>query len=151
MNQLILEILKSVDLSKPFRYVQAADISTSGSIATLTVKTDPQRGMYVRRHRISAFYKDSSTNKSIAIVESLTARDILNVELTSGSSAVQTENPMDIFAFNDECNDHDYPGYVIPAATTLTFKVSHTALSVANFGVPIRVMVTLAGWQLKEG
>lgn len=151
MNNIILpKILELVDLSAPYRYVQTADITTLGSSTKLVFKTDAHRGIYVRRHHISAFYKDASTSKAVAIIETATARDIITLAIQSGQSALGTENPMDMFAFNRECDDHDYPGYVIAAGTTLTFEVFHTALTTANAAVPIRAIIALSGWQLKD-
>ncbi|MBU3742576.1 MAG: hypothetical protein FGM24_09880 [Candidatus Kapabacteria bacterium] len=130
-----------------FRYSAFGTIETSGGSAVVTVRIDPQMGFYVRRHRISAWYLASGTSRRV--YDELNTSDLLLVDIKTAAGK-QTQNPIDIHAFNDECNDRNYPGYAIAKGAVVDYTISHEITTGANFGVPIKVRVSLFGYHMTE-
>lgn len=139
----------TIDPADSFRYVESAEITTSGGTATLTFAIDPYYSMYVRRYHVAAYYLGTSPATARAVVEDDSVRDILMIDIVRGGGDKLTQNPIDIHSFNRECDDHNYEGWIIPAGAKLAVQFSHHIIAAANWGVPIQVWMTLSGYRLR--
>lgn len=134
------------NISDAYRYVQTGSIDTLSGPVNLTVSIDPQMPFYVRRHKITAFYVASGTARAVVASEAL--RDILLVDVKNASEKL-TQNPIDIHAFNEECDDRNYPGYLLAQGSNVVYTISHEIITAANFGVPIKVRIQLYGYHVR--
>lgn len=132
-----------------YRYSQAGDITAVGGKILLTVLVDPFYDIYVRRYRISAWHQ--AGGRAVAIVPGATDRDILLVDITRSGGDVHTQNPIDIFAFNEEPDDRNFPGWFLPGSSKLEFSVTHQITTGANWGLPIKVRLSLFGYRIRKG
>jgi hypothetical protein len=133
------------NIANQYRYSAFGTIEASAGSATLSVRIDPQQGFYVRRHRLSAWYLASGTARRA--YDELNVADILLVDIKTSSGKL-TQNPIDIHAFNQECDDRNYPGYTLAKGAVIDYVVSHEIITAANFGVPIKVRVALFGYHM---
>ncbi|HLP29549.1 MAG TPA: hypothetical protein VK147_12975 [Candidatus Didemnitutus sp.] len=134
------------NISDAYRYVATGSIDTVSGQATLTVSIDSQLPFYVRRHKITAFYVASGTARAVVASEAL--RDILLVDVKNASEKL-TQNPVDIHGFNEECDDRNYPGYLLPQGSNVVYTISHEIITAANFGAPIKVRIQLYGYHMR--
>lgn len=137
------------DISNQYRYSQAGEITQVGGKLLLTVQIDPFYDIYLRRYRISAWHQ--SGGRAAAIVPGATDRDILLVEVKRSGGDDYTQNPIDALAFNEEPDDRNFPGWFLPGASKLEFGITHQITTAANWGLPIKVRLSLFGYRMRKG
>ncbi len=138
-----------VQWDKPYSHVQKAVISTPGQKATITLNIDNDQGIWVRRHKLSAFYV--SGGNLARVVPAVVAQDRLEISIRRGNGTLNMDNPMDVLDWNDIPNDFLFPGWTLSPATVLTIEVSHQFVGVPNYGVPIYLIFSLSGYHIARG
>lgn len=138
-----------VQWDAPYSYVKRATISAPGQKATLTVNVDSDQGVWIRRHRITAFYVMGGN--LARMVPTTVAQDRLEVSVRRGNGVLNMDNPMDVHDWNDIPDDFLFPGWTLPPATVLTVDVAHFFVGAANFGVPIWLTLSLSGFRIGRG
>lgn len=137
------------DISNHYRYSQAGEITQVSGKVLLTATIDPFYDIYVRRYRISAWHQ--SSGKAVAIVPGAVDRDLLLIEITRSGGDDHTQNPIDVMAFNEEPDDRSFPGWFLPGSSKLEFSITHQITTSANWGLPIKVRLSLFGYRIRKG
>lgn len=135
-----------IRLDAPYSYVQEGIISAAGQKTTFNVTIDNDEGVWVRRPHIAVFYM--AGGNLARLVPEASAQDRLLVSIRRGNGIVLSDNPIDLLAWNEIAEDFFYSGWTLPPATILTIDVSHQSVGAPNFGMPIRVSLSLSGYRI---
>lgn len=136
-------IRQFVNPTQPFDYHGEMIITSSGGEGSVTFTTQ-DKPILVDMLNLSVFATVGGMAKKVT--SDLTARDIINFKMeTSGEK--KTFTVMELEAVQ-RMSDNNKWFWLIGARQTATFTMSHSIMTAANFGFPIKGYIDISGFQL---
>ena len=136
-------IRQFVNPTQPYDYHGEMIITSSGGESSVTFTTQ-DKPILVDMLNLSVFATVGGVAKKVT--SDLTARDIINFQIqTQGDK--KTETVMELEAVQ-RISENENWFWLIGAKQTLTFTLSHSIMTAANFSFPIKGYIDISGFQL---
>lgn len=134
-------IMNLINPTQPYAYHATMSISSSGGDASATFTTQDMP-ILIRTINLSVFATVSS--KSQKVTSELTARDIISLSIVT-SGAKKTDTVMELEAVQRLSENNEFY-WLIGAKQTITFTMTHSIMTGANFSFPVIGYLDIAGY-----
>jgi len=132
-----------IDRNRPYSTVKTIDQTTSNNTTTQTITVPDD--ILVTSMNCSVWCQDVES-KAYAIVRDDVERDVFTVRIKVVGRTDYSDQPLDIFAFNDQANGDAFQGFILPRNTDIQITVGHAGNGTVKNAPNYKFIVALNGY-----